>query len=343
MEFRTLYLRYAGELFSHRISPPIPAYLYPPVKADGALDWTKGIVELQEYLSRFQIRRFPVPSFPLPDPLTENRRAFARYLKSYQEFLQLQGWEKGAYYFPLEEPNSKRDYEAIRQFGQLVHENAPSIRLLVTEQPYPQDTSWGPLEGAVDIWCPLFAFFEEKSAKRAQDRGQEIWSYTSLCQTAPPYHPNLAKVVGQPTLWWQIDFDALNFRLPLWLNWKYGITGLLYWSSVYWEGPPRDVWTDPAFRNRYNGDGFLLYPGTEAGIQGPIPSMRLKILREGMEDYCYFVLLAQQGQKDFVEREISQVVSSWWDWEQNPDRLFEVREKLGARLDELLRGKPAQP
>jgi hypothetical protein len=343
MEYRTLQLRYAAELFAHRISPPLPAYLLPPVKPDGILDGSRGVEELRQYLDRFQIRRFPIPAFPFPDPLGENRKALGRYLKSYQEFLELQGWEKGAYYFPVEEPNSKRDYEAVRQYSQMLREHAPGIRLLVTEQPYPQDKSWGSLEKVVDIWCPLFAFFEEKSAKRAREQGQEIWSYTALCQTAPPYHPDLARVEARPTLWWQIDMEPLNFRLPLWLNWKYGITGLLYWSSIHWENPARDVWTDPAFRGQYNGEGFLLYPGNEAGIQGPIPSMRLKVLREGLEDYCYLVLLAQQGQKDFAENEAARLVTSWWEWEKNPNQLYQVRESLGSRLDALLREKPVQP
>jgi hypothetical protein len=185
----------------------------------------------------------------------------------------------------------------------------------------------------------MFAFCDAASVRRVLQRGNELWSYTALCQMAPPYHPEYASVVGQPTLFWQIDFPRLNFRLPLWMNWRDGITGLLYWSTVNWESPERDVWTDPAFRNRYNGEGFLFYPGLDADIQGPVTSIRLKMLREGMEDYCYFSLLARLGGKEFLNNEIRKITSSWWKWDNDPEHLYPVRAAIAAKIMELQQKK----
>jgi hypothetical protein len=121
--------------------------------------------------------------------------------------------------------------------------------------------------------------------------------------------------------------------------WRYGVSGLLYWSTVYWSSPDRDVWTDPAFRNRYNGEGFLFYPGTEAGIQGPVTSIRLKALREGLEDYAYFMLLERLGEQTFLSEEVPKIGSSWWKWDDTPEHLYQVRSELAGRIIEKQAGQ----
>ena len=333
-EFATLQERYARALVEHRIEPPIPENLRPPLRPDGSIDWKKTHEPLKHYLASHNIRSFQIPTFRFTDPTGSNRRFFVRYLQSYYEYLRAQGWDKGAYYYPLDEPNSKEAYDQVRAYAQVIHETTPKIKLLCTEQPYSQDPSWGDLRGSVDTWCPLFAFFDEENAKAAQKRGNEIWAYTALCQKAPPYHPQFALVSGQPVPFWQIDFPISNYRIPLWIMWRYGVSGLLYWSTVYWSSPDRDVWTDPAFRNRYNGEGFLFYPGTEAGIQGPVTSIRLKALREGLEDYAYFMLLERLGDQTFLSEEVPKIGSSWWKWDDTPEHLYQVRSELARRIIE---------
>ncbi|PYV88956.1 MAG: hypothetical protein DMG05_14645 [Acidobacteria bacterium] len=331
-DFTVIYDRYAKAMADHRLSPPIPDSLHPPLKPDGSIDWKKTHEGLRHYMVTYNVRSFQIPTYPFADPLKSNRKYVIRYLQSYYEYLKVQGWEKGAYYYPVEEPNSREAYDQVRAYAQLVHEANLQLKLLCTEQPYTQDPAWGDLRESVDIWCPLFAFFEEESAKAAQQRGNEIWAYTALCQKSPLYHPQFAKVSGLPTFFWQIDFPLLNYRLPLWTMRRYDIVGLLYWSTVYWSSPERDVWTDPAFRNRYNGDGLLFYPGTEAGIQGPVTSIRLKALREGLEDYAYFALLEKLGDQTYLNQEVSKMAASWWKWDDNPEHLYQVRAALAKRI-----------
>jgi hypothetical protein len=55
-----------------------------------------------------------------------------------------------------------------------------------------------------------------------------------------------------------------------------------------------DVPWDPNTFGRYNGDGYLVYPGAD-GV--PYPSLRLAALRDGFEDYEYMWLLRQLVQK----------------------------------------------
>jgi Glycoside hydrolase 123, catalytic domain/Glycoside hydrolase 123 N-terminal domain len=324
--------RYAGALEAHRIAAPIPSRLYPPIRRDGVVDWKKTHEALKRYLNSHQTGPFRIPNFPDPEFQGKGKRVLVRYLQSYFEYLKANGWAKGAYYFPVQEPNSKEAYDRVRVYAQVVREAEPRIRMFCTEQSYSQDSSWGDLQGAVNIWCPLFAFFDEESARKARASGDEIWTYTALCQKSPPYHPQFARVSGQPTLFWQIDFPRLHYRLPLWLSWRYQIQGLLYWSAVHWKSPDRDVWTDPGFRNHYNGEGYLLYPGVGVGIPGPVPSLRLKALRDGLEDYAYFALLANLGEREFLDKEIAKIATSWWKWDEDPDHLYQARAVLAKRI-----------
>ncbi|PYV36874.1 MAG: hypothetical protein DMG06_29565, partial [Acidobacteria bacterium] len=210
-DFAAIHDRYAKAMADHHLDPPIPDSLHPPVKPDGSIEWKKTHEGLRHYMATYNIRSVQIPTCPFADPLKTNRKYAIRYLQSYYEYLKAQGWEKGAYYYPVDEPNSKEAYEQVRAQAQLVHEANPEIKLLCTEQPYTQDPTWGDLRGSVDIWCPLFAFFEEESAKAARQRGNEIWTYTALCQKSPPYHPQFSKVSGLSTFFWQIDFPLLNY------------------------------------------------------------------------------------------------------------------------------------
>ena len=69
--------------------------------------------------------------------------------------------------------------------------------------------------------------------------------------------------------------------------WKARATGLLYWSVNYWTKNP---WEDPANTKwGQNANGSLMYPGPD----GPVDSIRLEALRDGLEDYEYLYLLRQ--------------------------------------------------
>ena len=67
-----------------------------------------------------------------------------------------------------------------------------------------------------------------------------------------------------------------------------------------------DAWTSQWDFNG-NGDGTLFYPGTPERVGGathvPVASIRLKMIREGMEDYEYLKLLADAGDEAFAQRD----------------------------------------
>jgi hypothetical protein len=136
----------------------------------------------------------------------------------------------------------------------------------------------------IDIWCAGIAEYDKKIADKfinnPDDKGpkNEVWIYVS----SPSGAPNLA-----------MDFPGITTRILPLMCWKYNITGLLTWVTNYWEGG--DPWKNSANYKEQNGQGVLVYPGHNP--DRPVASLRLEILRDGMEDYEYLWLLNEKVKK----------------------------------------------
>ena len=332
-KYHVLEDRYIAMMAAHRINPPLPRRLHPKIADDGTAVFDgETDRQITEFVERYHVTNIEVPRAPFGNILTSGRSKAIQYYRSWYAYLTKKGWARRAYLYMLDEPNTKEEYEQVRRLGTLVHEAEPNLRRLVVEQPYLQDPNWGSIDNAVDIWCPLFAFIDEPSVKRVQSEGDAVWSYTALCQKAPSYHPQYEQVKNDDPPYWQIDLPVLSYRIAPWLNRRYGVTGLLYWATVYWNSPERDPWDSPGFRIDFNGEGALFYPGEDAGIEGPIASIRLKNLRDGMEDYEYFVLLEHRRGREAVDEIVRRAVPTWGTWDQDPYRLLELRSRVAREI-----------
>ena len=67
--------------------------------------------------------------------------------------------------------------------------------------------------------------------------------------------------------------------------------------------------------------------------------MRLKWLRDAIEDYQYIDLLEKAGEKPFVSQQIHRFARHWGDWDNDPVLLMQVRQALGEKLEALHRNK----
>ena len=78
-------------------------------------------------------------------------------------------------------------------------------------------------------------------------------------------------------------------------------------------------------------EGSLLYPGVDAGVQGFIASIRLKEIREGLEDYEYLTILARRRGRAVAEDVVNKIARSWHDWDTDARHLPHARAEI-ARL-----------
>ena len=173
----------------------------------------------------------------------------------------------------------------------IIKRHCPGLTRLLTEQPEPA------LAGHVDLWVPVLSMYKEAACRARQAAGDQVWWYVCCGPRAP--HPNNF-----------IDHPAINHRIRFWMMEKYGVTGSLYWATTYWYGKGnvlRNPWTSamsvsPDGGTWGNGDGMLLYPACRAPsekavVAGPVPSIRIEMLREGLEDREYFWLLKESVKK----------------------------------------------
>jgi hypothetical protein len=344
-EFQQIETRYCRSMADHRINPPIPRRLLPEVNSDGSLKIIpERHKELKEFMDKFHVTDFEIPRAPffsLPHSTLNKdyktippaaREKAIRYYRKFYNYLKENGWEKRAYLYMLDEPNLRENYEQVLVLGELVHEAVPELKCLVVEQTYSQDPSWPDIDPAVDIWCPLWSFIDEKTINEKISHGDQVWSYTALVQRSPRYHPEYDKVRGLDPPYWHIDRPLTVYRIPTWINRRYNITGLLYWTTITTVMEP---WLNPAFSHygiHFNGGGFLFYPGTPCGIDGPIASIRVKNLRDGMEDYEYFALLENLAGKEIVEKIVSTIAPNWWDFTKEPGKFLTARQKLAEEI-----------
>ena len=332
-KYQDVAMRYCKMMADHRINPPLPRNLMPSMNSDGSLKITPENNEaLKKFITEFHVTDFEIPRAPIKDSTTTNRDKAVRYYQGYHQYLKDNGWDKRAYLYMHDEPNLKENYEEVLAHGDLAHQAAPGMRCLVVEQTYQQDPTWPDIDPAVDIWCPLFAFIDRDSINTKIAHGDEVWSYTALSQRAPRYHPRYEEVKSCDPPYWHIEQPLAAYRVPTWMNWQYKITGLLYWSTVT---TVIDPWHNPAFSHfgtHFNGEGYMIYPGVPAGIDGPVSSMRLKNIRDGMEDYEYFVLLEKSVGREAVTKIVSTVVPDWWNFSKEPKAYITARDLIAQEI-----------
>jgi len=179
-------------------------------------------------------------------------------------------------------------------------EAAPDLRRMLTEQVEAE------LVGGPNLWCPVTPNYNPARADERRKAGDHFWWYV-CCGPKAPY----------ATLF--IDHPATELRVWLWQTWQRGIEGILIWSVNYWTSDaaypdrarPQNPYEDPmgwvsgygaakgARQPWGNGDGRFIYPPEAAAdasppqpvLDGPVDSIRLEMLRDGIEDYEYLVIL----------------------------------------------------
>lgn len=323
---------------------------------------------LQYYLTQRQLKTYIytfADTFPFNDAFTKDKLKAQRFLQYYADWCQHYAIHASCYTDPtlMDEPETAKDYAYIHKWGnffdQLPKSTRQHINFLITEPPLAKSDGLGDLRGIVDTWIPKFydlwqdIDYKKTNISRQQlVKGDQLWAYTAL--TLPinfnefkQLNPKANALEGNYPFIWQLDYPPINYRLPTWLFHQYGVTGWLYYDTLQTgKQNPAEIWHNPASfvvqeSNReliFNGDGLLIYPGfaKEYGVDAPVPSLRLKWLREAVEDYTYIELLYQHGQANFARQQIQRIARNFADWQNDPELLMQVRDQLGSRLATII-------
>ena len=165
----------------------------------------------------------------------------------------------------------------------MIHEVAPDVRIYSSTWRHTAD--W---DNSLDIWgAGAYGCFPTDEMARLRKAGKTLW-FTTDAQ-----------------LLLDTPYCAVE-RMNPYYCFAHGAQGYEFWAIGWWTyenyNPLRYGWytyyphtftpTGATTMIRYpNGSGHLAYPGWLAGEDGPLSSIRLEAVRDGMEDYEYMALL----------------------------------------------------
>lgn len=195
--------------------------------------------------------------------------------------LKAKGLYEKAYVYGFDEIGPE-SYAAMKDIFGAIKAKYPDLLTLTTGR----DNTFGEVSGVdgMDAWCPLTPQYNPDRVQKARARGKQVWWYTCIVPQAPFAN-------------WLIEFDAIDARMLMGLQTaKYQPDGYLYYAMTRWpltkkpitDGPYTD-WPPASFYDN-NGDGSIIC----AGPNGPVPTIRLENIRDGIEDYEYFWVLQNE-------------------------------------------------
>jgi hypothetical protein len=306
--YQELYRKYYEELLAHRIC----AYEVPYGLADK---------RAEPYIRSERVNAFTVPYSGDPEQI-------AKAWKHVQDL----GAVSKAWVYPSDEPVGRAAYDGLKAQAAAVHRAAPGLKVC---SPFFRGPDWDAaltpfdeLVGSLDIWCVNTGYYNDARIQdllaERQKAGEEAWCYVCC---GP----------GSPFCNFFVNMSALQHRLLLWQLYHYGVTGLLYWSTTWWnppstEDPYADIATVKDINPSIYGDGSLFYPGAKVGVDGPVTSIRLECIRDGLQDYEYLVLARRAFGEQAVQDIVGKAVTDMLRYCTSAREFEAVRRRLGDAL-----------
>ncbi len=222
----------------------------------------------------------------------------------------------------------KKEYEeAIHRSFRFIKERYPALKTFTTAYFTYAKRAEMPdnFEDWVDWYCPLTDKYDPALSRRLRKLGKEVWWYVCLSPLYP--YANFAAV----------DYPAVEGRILAWQAFHFESDGLLFWHvNRDWDknAPIRDAvpfLTDwRAIDHVASADGNLIYPTPD----GPVPSVRLVNIRDGIEDFEYLTMLAKLKGRRAVVPYLKQLVPSMTDFSRDSALLEKMRREIGRTIGE---------
>ena len=282
----------------------------------------------------------------------------AKLKKYYNRVKENPEWFKKAIFYVIDEPTTP---EALAEYNRLcdrLGKLCPGIGVIApfyTNNQLDPDVQKDQLDAMAPktiLWCPKLCLWDDSQsydpflnyepkktfAERMKDfrkEGDVVWSY--VCNDPISPYAQLF-----------IDTDGLVHRLMMWQHYQRDIEGFLYWQTTSWgyrqEGSDMNPW-DKAYNGVQDGDGrpvygegYLLYPGTPAGYGGPVASLRLKILRDGIDDIEMFYLAEKYLDKAWLDAKINEATPSLTSYT-SEENFYKIRKEIGDALEAAIKNK----
>lgn len=256
----------------------------------------------------------------------QSRKWFTQYLSQFYEHLEAQGWTQYWWLYGADEPHGGKWTVPLTNYFALIKKIAPNLRIMITRGP---TDNYGP---HVDIACIMMNHLRQDTIESARKLNQELWTYSA------GHLNNPALTIHQP---------PITIRLWHWLQEKWGVRRVLLWNTMVYG---RNF--DQAGSDR-RGDGQLFWIRmTPDGKEQFFPSVRVAMLRDGVEDREYLFLLGQLTDKlaaaartDAKHQLLAEaralaeipdeLVQTQWQMTRDADMLLERRAAIADMIERL--------
>ncbi len=277
-----------------------------------------------------------------------------KILSYYNKIKSNPDWLRKAIFYTIDEPREMAHLEEYRAICNRLQTLCPEIPVIA---PFYTNIQVGPGKDQVDhmaettiLWCPKLCLWDETQSydefldyvpektfdermKEFQEQGDTVWAY--VCNDPIDPYSQLF-----------IDTDGVNQRLLFWQCYQRDVEGFLYWGTTSWGYSGNNginPW-DTVYNGVGDGDGapvygegFLMYPGTKVGIPGGVPSIRLKLVRDGLDDIELFYLAEEYLGKDWILEKTYEATPSLVEYVDN-DTFAALRIEICNALEAAMAG-----
>jgi MYXO-CTERM domain-containing protein len=331
---QALRARYVQAALDNRVSLYAP-YFQPPVDPNGNGDWSA----------------FDAWAGPFLDGTADTRLAGAKLtgvevygssntatVKAWADHFAAKGWSNSLFNYICDEPPMTCQWGDVNTRIAQSRAASPGVQTLVTTTS--NDAKKNGVTGVIDLYVPVVNQMEDHpgtalAGNQRGNYGPVVWWYQSCmsfgCSGVGPGY-DYTGGSGWPT--YAIDSDGTRNRAMEWMSFSYDMSGELYYETTmaYFSGDP---WTKQ-FNFGGTGDGTLFYPGTTAKIGGnteiPIESLRMKGIRDGMEDYELLAMAKKAGFESEAKAIAKRVFAVTYEATTTPAKLDQARHDLAALI-----------
>jgi len=312
------YYPYCELLLSHHVDPIRMGFIKDPQKRDEVLEFC-----FKRGLTYFECMR------------SKNEEKF----KAYYEHIKSKGWlDKAIIYGGRDEPLKEQFEEIVVPYAEKLRKNFPGIQIFLASQYY-EGMKRGCDFLLLDVSTNFHSWLEAGRPGK-----QQLWWYFCNLPIQAEFERPLSDAPLMVT-----DRDAIEHRVVYWMAHHYGVKGMFVYGGSLWPKGNENWPAEPFKVNEslpypyggiHNGNGFVIYPG-------PRPSIRLKNIRDGAEDYWYLTQVAKlaqssdyaKGAQSLLDQLRPTVFVDTHYFNRRPEVMLDFRDRLGHFIEQASRSR----